>query len=181
MLADGPRRISSCRGRRWKSGTAWSSKTHKVGKLRFEEYLGWVVFYHKRPFTQDQFRRFMFAQSKPYARMIDLVAQLKIRYGLKVAVVSNESREVNGYRIRKFKLDRFVDVLFPLASFTSASPMWISFGLRGTSPRRQRSASSTSKIIRRSFRSRRAWGFEAFCTRILSLPAQDWRHSDCVE
>ena len=41
--------------------------------------------------------------------MIDLVAQLKIRYGLKVAVVSNESREVNGYRIRKFKLHRLVD------------------------------------------------------------------------
>jgi putative hydrolase of the HAD superfamily len=51
----------------------------------------------------------MFAQSKPYPKMIDLVAQLKIRYGLKVAVVSNESREVNGYRIRKFRLDRLVD------------------------------------------------------------------------
>ncbi len=51
----------------------------------------------------------MFAQSKPYPKMIDLVAQLKIQYGLKVAVVNNESREVNGYRIRKFKLDRFVD------------------------------------------------------------------------
>ena len=51
----------------------------------------------------------MFTQSKPYPRMIDLVVQLKIRYGLKVAVVSNESRAVNAFRIRKFKLDRFVD------------------------------------------------------------------------
>jgi putative hydrolase of the HAD superfamily len=41
--------------------------------------------------------------------MIDLVAQLKIQCGLKVAVVSNESREVNAFRIRKFKLDQFVD------------------------------------------------------------------------
>ena len=41
--------------------------------------------------------------------MIELVSQLKERYGLKVAVVSNESREVNAYRIRKFKLDGFVD------------------------------------------------------------------------
>jgi putative hydrolase of the HAD superfamily len=84
-------------------------ETHEEGKLTFEEYLGWVVFYQKRSFTRDQFRRFMFAQSKPYPKMIDLVAQLKIRYGLKVAVVSNESREVNGYRIRKFKLHRLVD------------------------------------------------------------------------
>lgn len=84
-------------------------ETHEEGKLTFEEYLGWVVFYQKRPFTRDQFRRFMFAQSKPYPRMIDLVAQLKLQHGLKVAVVNNESREVNAYRIRKFKLDRFVD------------------------------------------------------------------------
>jgi putative hydrolase of the HAD superfamily len=41
--------------------------------------------------------------------MIDLVARLKIRHDLKVAVVSNESRAVNAYRIRKFKLDRLVD------------------------------------------------------------------------
>jgi putative hydrolase of the HAD superfamily len=84
-------------------------ETHEEGKLTFEEYLGWVVFYRKRPFTRAQFRRFMFAQSKPYPKMIALIAQLKVRHGLKVAVVSNESREVNEYRIRKFRLDRFVD------------------------------------------------------------------------
>ena len=84
-------------------------ETHEEGKLTFEEYLGWVVFYQKRPFTRDQFRHFMFAQSKPYPKMIDLVAQLKIRHELKIAVVSNESREVNAYRIRKFKLNGFVD------------------------------------------------------------------------
>ena len=74
-----------------------------------EEYLSRVVFYQKRPFTRAQFRRFMFAQSKPYPEMIELVAQLKVRYGLKIAVVSNEARELNAYRIRKFKLDGFVD------------------------------------------------------------------------
>jgi len=51
----------------------------------------------------------MFAQSKPYTRLINLFAKLKIRHGLKIAMVSNESRAVNAYRIRKFKVDRFVD------------------------------------------------------------------------
>lgn len=41
--------------------------------------------------------------------MIELIAQLKVRHGLKIAVVSNEARELNSYRIRKFKLDGFVD------------------------------------------------------------------------
>jgi putative hydrolase of the HAD superfamily len=84
-------------------------ETHEEGKLTFEEYLNQVVFYEKRPFTRAQFRQFMFTQSKPYPDMLEMVVRLKARYGLKVAVVSNESREVNAYRIRKFKLDRFVD------------------------------------------------------------------------
>jgi putative hydrolase of the HAD superfamily len=83
--------------------------TYEEGKLTLREYLGRVVFYQKRPFTRAQFRRFMFAQSKPYPEMIELVAQLKVRHGLKIAVVSNEGRELNAYRIRKFKLNRFVD------------------------------------------------------------------------
>ncbi len=83
--------------------------TYEEGKLTLEEYLGRVVFYQKRPFTRTQFRDFMFAQSKPYPEMIEMLAQLKMRHGLKIAVVSNEARELNAYRIRKFKLDRLVD------------------------------------------------------------------------
>ena len=82
---------------------------YEEGKLSLEEYLTRVLFYQKRAFTRAQFRRFMFAQSKPYPETIALVERLKSRYGLKVAVVSNEARELNAYRIRKFRLDRFVD------------------------------------------------------------------------
>ena len=83
--------------------------TYEGGKLSLEEYLDRVVFYQKRPFTRAQFQRFMFEQSKPYPEMIELVTQLKVRHGLKIAVVSNEGRELNAYRIRKFKLNGFVD------------------------------------------------------------------------
>ena len=83
--------------------------TYEEGKLTLEEYLGRVVFYQKRPFTQAQFRRFMFEQSKPYPEMIGLIRRLKAQYGLKIVVVSNEARELNSHRIRKFKLDEFVD------------------------------------------------------------------------
>ena len=82
---------------------------HEEGKLTFDEYLSLVVFYEKRAFTRAQFRRFMCEQSRPYPDMIAMIAQLKARHKLKIAVVSNESRELNAYRIRKFKLDGFVD------------------------------------------------------------------------
>ncbi len=51
----------------------------------------------------------MFAQSTPYPEMIELVRQLKAKYGLKIIVLSNEARELNAYRIRTFKLDGFID------------------------------------------------------------------------
>jgi putative hydrolase of the HAD superfamily len=84
-------------------------ETHEQDKLTFNEYLDRVVFYRKRPFIRAEFRRFMFAQSKPVAGMIELVRSLKAKYGLKIIVVSNESREVNAHRIRQFKLAGFVD------------------------------------------------------------------------
>ncbi|HTL74480.1 MAG TPA: HAD family hydrolase [bacterium] len=83
--------------------------TYEEGKLTLDEYLSRVVFYRKRSFTRAQFRNFMFAQSKPFPEMIKLVWRLKIKYGLKIVVVSNEGRELNAYRIRQFKLDRLVD------------------------------------------------------------------------
>jgi putative hydrolase of the HAD superfamily len=84
-------------------------ETHEEGKLSLEDYLSRVVFYQKRPFTKAQFQRFMFAQSRPYPKMIELFAQLKAERKLKIAVVNNEARELNAYRIRTFQLDKFVD------------------------------------------------------------------------
>lgn len=83
--------------------------TYEEGKLTLKDYLDRVVFYQKRPFTPAEFRRFMFAQSQPYPEMIKLVAQLKVQYGLKIVVGSNEGRELNAHRIRMFKLDGLVD------------------------------------------------------------------------
>jgi putative hydrolase of the HAD superfamily len=83
--------------------------TYEEGKLTLDEYLSRVVFYQKRSFTRAQFRKFMFAQSKSFPEMIELVRRLKSKHGLKIAVVSNEGRELNTHRIQTFKLDSFVD------------------------------------------------------------------------
>jgi putative hydrolase of the HAD superfamily len=86
-----------------------NANVYETDKLTLKEYLARVVFYEQRPFTPAQFRDFMFAHSQPYPEMIELITQLKIRYGLKIFVISNEAREINDYRIEKFKLDGFVD------------------------------------------------------------------------
>jgi putative hydrolase of the HAD superfamily len=83
--------------------------TYEEGKLTLKEYLNRVVFYQKRTFTPDQFQRFMFDQSTPYTEMIEFILKLKVQNRLKIAVVNNEARELNEHRIKKFKLNQFVD------------------------------------------------------------------------
>ncbi|MCL7421280.1 MAG: HAD hydrolase-like protein [Methylobacter sp.] len=83
--------------------------TYEEGKLTLEEYLSRTVFYEERPFTRDQFRGFMFAQSRAFPEMIKLICRLKAKFGLKIVVLSNEARELNAHRIHKFKLNAFVD------------------------------------------------------------------------
>jgi putative hydrolase of the HAD superfamily len=83
--------------------------TYEEGKLSLAEYLGRVVFYQPRSFSREEFEDFMFAQSKPKGKMIQLVQELKQRYGLKIAAVSNEGRELTLHRVKKFKLSSFID------------------------------------------------------------------------
>lgn len=84
--------------------------TYEEGRLTLDEYLRRVVFYTERPFTLDDFKVFMFAQSQPHRDMLDLVRGLKARYGLKVVTVSNEGRELTLHRIHTFRLAEFVDI-----------------------------------------------------------------------
>ena len=83
--------------------------TYELGKLSLDDYLNRVVFHRKRSFSRKEFTTFMFAQSEPFPEMIGLVRDLKVRYGLKVAVVSNEGRELTAHRIRPFELGMLVD------------------------------------------------------------------------
>jgi putative hydrolase of the HAD superfamily len=83
--------------------------TYEEGKLTLEEYLTRIVFHKERPFSREEFRKFMFAQSRPFPEMIDLVRRLKDRHMLKLAVISNEGRELTEHRIREFRLSEFID------------------------------------------------------------------------
>jgi putative hydrolase of the HAD superfamily len=83
--------------------------TYEIGKLSLDVYLDRIVFYEPRNFSREEFKTFVFAQSKPFPEMIELIRQTKSRNSLKLAVVSNEGRELTEYRIRQFGLAEFVD------------------------------------------------------------------------
>ena len=122
----------------------------------------------------------MFAQSKPYPEMIELVARLKARYGLKIVVVSNEGRELNAYRIRKFKLDglwmSFISSCFVHIRKPDADIFRLALDI---AQHRRQSRWSISKTRRCSSRSRKVWGFEASFTRTTVHARENWLRWDC--
>lgn len=90
--------------------------TYESGKIELGEYLRRVVFYEPRPFAPQDVIDFMLGQARCFPEMIDLVRAVRGRHGLKVAVVSNEGRELTADRIERFKLKEFVD-FFVVSSF----------------------------------------------------------------
>lgn len=86
-----------------------SFNTYEDGKLTLDQYLDQVIFHVPRAFSRDEFKAFMYAQSQPFPEMLQLVRALKARHQLKIAVVSNEGRELTAYRIEKFGLRDFID------------------------------------------------------------------------
>jgi len=83
--------------------------TYEAGKMPLAEYLRRVIFWEPRSFTQDEVVDFMLAQARCFPEMIELIKGLKEKYRLKVAVVSNEGRELTADRIHRFQLKEFVD------------------------------------------------------------------------
>jgi putative hydrolase of the HAD superfamily len=83
--------------------------TYEEGKLTLDEYLDRVIFYEAQPFQREEFKTFMYARSQPYPDMLDLLRKIKDRYGLRVAAVSNEGRELMQHRIDTYALSEVID------------------------------------------------------------------------
>jgi putative hydrolase of the HAD superfamily len=84
--------------------------TYEIGKISLDDYIKAVVFNHPRSFTIEAFKQFMFAQSQPFADMIELIKISKKKWNLQIVVISNEGRELMENRIHQFKMKDFVDI-----------------------------------------------------------------------
>jgi putative hydrolase of the HAD superfamily len=74
------------------------------GKISLEEYLDRTVFYRNRPFSRDEFRNFMFSLSQPMPDVLAFVGALADSGKYFMGTINNESRELNSYRIEKYRL-----------------------------------------------------------------------------
>lgn len=90
--------------------------TYESGKMGLDIYLQRVVFWEPRGFTPQDVVEFILGQARAFPEMIELVCRLKDKHRLKVAVLSNEGRELTVDRIERFGLKSFVD-FFVVSSF----------------------------------------------------------------
>ncbi len=82
---------------------------YEEGKISLDYYLDKTVFYKECIFSRNEFKAFMFEQSRPYPEMINLFTVLKGKYKFKLVSINNEGLELSIYRIKKFSLDSLFD------------------------------------------------------------------------
>src|SRR5215203_3674417 len=77
---------------------------YEIGSINLEQYLDTVVFNHPRDFTKEDFKSFMYAQSVELPGMLQwLIEWKKSGCGFRIISINNEGKELNDYRIKKFK------------------------------------------------------------------------------
>jgi putative hydrolase of the HAD superfamily len=84
----------------------------ETGKISLDTYLDRIVFFRERPFTRDQFKNFIFAQSRENKETRLVLDELTATGRYFLAALNNESEELNVYRIHKFDLARNFMVFF---------------------------------------------------------------------
>lgn len=78
----------------------------ETGRITLETYLDRTVFFRERPFTRDEFKRFIFDQSHENKETRAILDELTASRRYFLATLNNESEELNLYRIRRFDLTR---------------------------------------------------------------------------
>lgn len=76
----------------------------EAGRVTLDEYLTRVVFDVPRPFTREEFRAFMLAQSVPDDAMIAVARRVRDTGRYRLMTLNNESAELQWHRAHRFGL-----------------------------------------------------------------------------
>ena len=94
----------------------------ETGRMTLDTYLDQTVFFRDRPFTKEEFKSFVFAQSHENKETRVLLDELTASRRYFLATLNNESEELNTYRIRKFDLTRNFAAFFTSCYLRARKP-----------------------------------------------------------
>jgi putative hydrolase of the HAD superfamily len=84
----------------------------ETNQLDLNRYLDRTIYYRPRPFSKQEIRDFIFAQSAPIPDSLAIFARLAQSRKYFLATLNNESKELNIFRIEKFGLRNYFTVFF---------------------------------------------------------------------
>jgi putative hydrolase of the HAD superfamily len=84
----------------------------ETGQATLDQYVQRTVFYRPRDFKPENFKAFMFAQSQLFPEALEFCGKIAASRKYIMAALNNESREINQYRIKQFKLKDYFEVFF---------------------------------------------------------------------
>ena len=95
---------------------------YEIGKITLNQYLDTVVFTRPRSFNHQTFKEFMFAQSEELPDMVPWLTAWKKQTHHRIISINNEGKELNDYRIKKFKLKNCFDAFISSCEVGMAKP-----------------------------------------------------------
>ena len=111
---------------------------YEIGSITLDEYLDTVVFNHPRDFVREDFKEFMFSQSVVLGDTLAWLKEWKKDCGFRIISLNNEGKELNDYRVKKFKLHDCFDAFVSSCEVKMRKPdpgIWqLAMGIAQVSP-----------------------------------------------
>lgn len=110
---------------------------YEIGSITLDEYLDRVIFTQPRDFTREDFKAFIYSRSVELPTL-QWLKEWKRDCGFRVISVNNEGKELNDYRVKKFKLHEFFDAFVSSCEVRMRKPdpgIWqLAMGIAQASP-----------------------------------------------
>jgi putative hydrolase of the HAD superfamily len=111
---------------------------YEIGSITLDEYLDTVIFNHPRDFVREDFKDFIYSTSYELPGMLAWLKEWKKDCGFRIISLNNEGKELNDYRVRKFKLHDAFDAFVSSCEVKMRKPdpgMWqLAMGIAQASP-----------------------------------------------
>ena len=95
---------------------------YEIGSITLDQYLDTVVFNKPRDFVREDFKEFMYAQSVELPEMLQWLKEWKQDCGFRIISINNEGKELNDYRVQKFKLHQSFDAFISSCEVSMRKP-----------------------------------------------------------
>lgn len=111
---------------------------YEIGAITLDEYLDTVIFNHPRDFTREDFKQFIYSRSLELPDTLAWLKKWKKDCGFRIISINNEGKELNDYRVQKFKLHECFDAFISSCEVKIRKPdpgIWqLAMGIAQASP-----------------------------------------------